>query len=164
MSISQALKVLYASGGDEVRIQTLTLEMPSGEHVRLVQSYYPEMLGIDGVMHEFEPVGMEIDLPTKDDSGNQTLKFAIGFLEQEERINGMIDAAIESGSPVYLVYREYISTDKSAPAMAPIRMTVQGGVFDIDELGLEGSYFDMLNAAWPRERYTIELAPGVKYQ
>lgn len=163
MTVSQALKRLYASGGKEIRVQTLTIEMPSGEHVRLVNDFTPLWLGVDGQMYEFEPCGMEIDLPAKDDSGNQTLQFAIGVLD-DDRINVLITDALESAKVVYLVYREYLLSDPAAPAMAPIRMTVQGGVFESDELGIEGSYFDMLNTAWPRERYTIELAPGVKYQ
>lgn len=162
MTASQALQRLYASGGQDLRVQTLTVEMPSGEHVRLVNDFVPMFLGVDGVMQEFEPCGMDISLPAKDDSGNQTLQFALGILD-DDRINSLIESALESAKVVYLVYREYLSSDPSEPAMAPIRMTVKGGVFEAAELGIEGSYFDILNTAWPRERYTIELAPGVKW-
>lgn len=163
MTISQTLKVFNASAPtDEYRIQTLTIEMPSGEHVRLVNDYFNMNLGVDGVLREFEACGMNIDLPSKDDSGNQTLQFAIGLFE-DDRINTLVTQALDSGQPVYLVYREYLNTDITAPAMAPIKMTVQGGTFDETELGIEGSYYDLLNTAWPRQRYTIELAPGVKY-
>lgn len=163
MTISTVLRTVYASAPDDVyRIQTLTIEMPTGEHVRLVNGFVEETLGVEGVPQVFEPCGMDIDLPAKDDSGNQTLKFALGVLD-DDRINGLIEQALESGQVVYLVYREYLSTDTSAPALAPIRMNVQGGVFESGELGIEGSYFDMLNTRWPRQSYTIELAPGVKY-
>lgn len=164
MTISTILKTVYASDPtDVVRLQTLTIEMPSGEHVRLINGFYPETLGVDGVMREFEPCGINIDLPVSQEGGNQTLKFAIGILD-DDRINGLVEQALEARQPVYLVYREYLSTDVSAPAMAPIRMTVTTGVFEQNELGIEGAYLDMLNRSWPRERFTYDLAPGVKYQ
>lgn len=162
MTISTALKTVYASGGD-MRIQTLTVELPSGEQVRLVNGYFAMMLGVNGQMVEFEPCGMEIDLPQKQEGGNQTLKFALGIMD-DDRISALIEMSMESGLPAYLVYREYLATDVSAPALAPIRMTVQGGVFESNELGIEGSYFDMLNSKFPRQSYTIELAPGLKHQ
>lgn len=162
MTISPALQRLYASGGPDTRIQTLTIEMPSGEHVRLVNDFTPIWLGVDGQMQEFEPCGMEIDLPAKDNSGNQTLQFILGVLD-DDRINNLIISALESAEMVFLVYREYISIDTSAPARSPIRMNVVGGSFQANQLGVEGSYFDMLNTRWPRESYTIELAPGLKW-
>lgn len=163
MTISTVLKTVYASAPSEVlRIQTVDVELPGGEHVRLVNDYFDATLGVDGVPQVFEACGMEITLPTKDDSGNQALQFALGVLD-DDRVNGSIAAALDSGQPVYLMYREYLNTDTSAPAMAPIRMTVLGGAFDEDELGIEGSYFDMLNSRWPRESYTLQNAPGTKY-
>lgn len=163
MTISTVLKTVYASAPSEVlRIQTVDVELPGGEHVRLVNDYFDATLGVDGVPQVFEACGMDITLPTKDDSGNQTLQFALGVLD-DDRVNGLIAEALDSGQPVYLVYREYLSTDTTAPAMAPIRMTVLGGAFEEGELGIEGSYFDMLNARWPRESYTLQNAPGTKY-
>jgi hypothetical protein len=163
MTISTVLKTVYASAPSEVlRIQTVDIELPGGQHVRLVNDFFDATLGVDGVPQLFEACGMDITLPNKDASGNQTLQFALGVLD-DDRINGLIAQALDAGQPVYLVYREYLNTDTTAPAMAPIRMTVLGGAFDEDQLGIEGSYFDMLNTAWPRERYTLENAPGTKY-
>lgn len=163
MTISTVLKTVYASAPSEVlRIQTVDIELPGGEHVRLVNDYFDATLGVDGVPQVFEACGMDITLPTKDEGGSQTLKFGLGVLD-DDRINGLIEEALDSGQPAYLVYREYLSTDTTAPAIAPIRMTVLGGAFDQGELGIEGSYFDMLNLHWPRGRYTLEDAPGIKY-
>lgn len=163
MTINTVLKIFNASAPiNQHRIQTLDIELPGGEHVRLVNAFFDATLGVDGVPQLFEACGMDITLPTKDNSGNQTLQFALGILD-DDRINALVEQALESGKPTYMVYREYLSTDTSAPAMAPIRMTVLGGAFEEGELGIEGSYFDMLNSLWPRERYTLENAPGTKY-
>lgn len=163
MTINTALKTVYASAPSEVlRIQTLEVELPGDQRVRLVNDYFDATLGVDGVPQVFEACSMDITLPSKDEGGNQALKFSLGVLD-DDRINRLIAEALDSGKPAYLVYREYLSTDTSAPAMAPIRMTVLGGAFEQGELGIEGSYFDMLNMAWPRDRYTLEDAPGIKY-
>lgn len=162
MTLSTILKTVYASAPDDiVRIQAIIVELPT-ETVRLVNAYAEMELGVNGVMQTFEPCGMDIELPTKDDSGNQTLNFALGILD-DDRVNGLVEAALEAATPVYLEYREYLSADLLTPALAPIRMTVNGGVFASGELGLEGSYMDILNTRWPRESYTIALAPGLKW-
>ena len=162
MAISTALRTIYASDPtDTVLISTLEIQLP-GETVRLVSDYTDMVLGVDGVGQMFEACALDIALPTKDNSGNQSLQFAIGILD-DDRINELVESAMNAGQPIYLVYREYLSTDTSAPASAPIKMTVIGGEFNQDNFGIEASYFDMLNTAWPRQRYTLANAPGTKY-
>lgn len=163
MAISTALKLLYA--GDDVtmvRITTLDIELPGGHHVRLAHSYEDHMLGVDGVPQMFEACGLEISLPERGPSGNQTLRFGLGVVDG--RAHKLITEALESGLPSYVVYREYLSADTSAPAAAPKRMLIVGGDMNANALQIEASYFDLLNLAWPRERYTADKAPGVKYQ
>ena len=162
MAISTRLRTVYASAPtDTAIIATLDMELP-GEHVRLVDDFEDMTLGVNGVPQVFEACGLDIALPTKDNSGNQSLQFALGILD-DDRINELVVTALDADQPVYLTYREYLSTDTSAPAAAPIRMTVLGGEFNEDTLGLEASYYDLLNTAWPRERYTLANAPGIKY-
>ena len=163
MATSTALKLLYA--GDDVttlRICTLDIELPGGEHIRLAHSYEDHMLGVDGVQQLFEACGLEISLPERSTSGNQSLRFGLGVVDG--RAHRLISNALDSGQPSYVVYREYVSTDTSAPAAAPKRMLIQGGDLNSNVLQVEGSYFDLLNLAWPRDRYTADQAPGVKYQ
>jgi len=40
---------------------------------------------------------------------------------------------------------------------------VVGGECSALSVQVEAQYFDMLNFAWPRERYTVDKAPGTKY-
>lgn len=101
-------------------------------------------------------------LPERSTVGNQSLRFGLGVVDG--RAHRLISDALDSGLPSYVVYREYVSTDTSAPAAAPKRMLIQGGDLNSNALQIEASYFDLLNLAWPRDRYTADKAPGVKYQ
>lgn len=162
MTRSAILDLLYA-GGDltTVRICTLDIELPGGEHVRLAQSYEDHMLGVDGVMQLFEGCSIEISMPESSAGGSQTLRFGLGVVDG--RAHRLISEALESGAPSYVVYREYLHTDTSAPAAAPKRMLIVGGDMNKNALQIECAYFDMLNLALSRDRYTADKAPGVKY-
>lgn len=161
MAISTVLQTVYASAlAEVVIIPTLEINMP-GYVVRLAASYEPYRLGVDGVMRDFEPCQMDLALPPKDSSGNQTLQFAVSAVDG--RAERYVTEALEAGAMVTLTYREYLSTDTSAPARNPITLTVIGGAFEGLQAQFECSYYDMLNTAWPRERYTVDKAPGLKY-
>lgn len=161
MTISTVLKTVYASGGDMI-IRTLSINPPAGEEVRLVNGYFPIQLGVNGELLEFEPCGIEIDLPVKSEGSSQTLRFVLGILD-EDRINALIESSLDSGLPTFITYREYLATDVSAPCAAPLTMTVRSGIFEDNQLGIEGSYFDMLNSRYPRQAYLLDIAPGLKY-
>jgi hypothetical protein len=64
---------------------------------------------------------------------------------------------------VPVIYRLYLESDKTAPAALPFEMVLSGGGFDGIMVGIEASYYDLLNTAWPRDRYTAEFAPGLRY-
>jgi hypothetical protein len=104
---------------------------------------------------------LEISEPKRDTSGQQTLKFSIanatGAAQQA------VETALESGEQVPVIYRLYLESDKTAPAALPFEMVLSGGGFDGIMVGIEASYYDLLNTAWPRDRYTAEFAPGLRY-
>ena len=82
-----------------------------------------------------------------------------------QTVNGkdVFDDCLKSGKPTSVIYREFYASDLSAPASAPIKMTLRGGSAEGITVGIEAGYFDLLNVGWPRFRYTPELAPGIKY-
>lgn len=163
MTISTILATEYSSAPDGQRLLiTLDVTFPDGSHKRLVQSYEDETLHVDGLPQVFEACAFDYERPDKDTSGNQSLKFAVGILG-DEGVEELIATALDSGQEVYVTYREYLLPDRLAPASAPVTMLVQGGEFDDDQLYIEGAYFDMLNSRWPRDRYTLLNAPGIKY-
>ena len=81
MTSSTALKLLYAGDDVEtVRICTLDIELPGGQHIRLAHSYEDLILGVNGVPQLFEACGLEISLPERSTSGNQSLRFGLGVV------------------------------------------------------------------------------------
>jgi len=162
MTISTVLQTVYASApAGVVLLATLEIQIAGQPPLRLVHAYDDQQLGVDGKLVPFEACSIQLALPKKNTSGQQTLTFGLGLVDG--RADRAVADALEAGQPVYMVYREYISTDPSAPARAPIKMVVQGGKFEGPVLQVEASYYDLLNAAWPRERYTADKAPGIKY-
>lgn len=156
------LQVVYASApSDEILLPTLEIQIPGREPIRVVNGFEDQWLGVDGELVLFQACAMSIALPKKDTSGRQALTFGIGNVNGQ--LQEYIDAALEAGQPVPLIYREYLASDKSAPASRPHVLTMGGGVLEGDTAQFEAAYYDLLNAAWPRERYTAENAPGLKY-
>lgn len=154
--------VWYASAPtDEVAIASLEINVPGHDPIRICNGYEDQWLGIDGVYRFFEAGSLSVALPAKNTTGQQTLSFGV------PGVNGIaqryVDDALEAGEVVTMTYRMYLVSDKSAPAERPRVMTVVGGGFEGADATFEGSYYDLLNSAWPRERYTVESAPGVQY-
>ncbi len=156
------LEVVYASApAGHAIIPTLEIKTPTQGSIFLCTGFENRQLMVDGVMREFEASSIEISLPAKDSSGNQSLSFSV--YAGDGRAQRYIDEALESGQEAMLVYREYLLSDPSQPIRRPISMVVRGGEFQGDIVVLEAGYFDLLNRAWPRERYTAETAPGLRY-
>lgn len=158
MAISEILQTVYASAPtDKVIFHTLEIESEGMQSIRLVHGYDDMVLG--GQL--FEACQMSIGLPEKNTAGNQTLRFGVGLVDS--RALKAVRAAQETGAVVFLLYREFLNSDPSTPARKMLRMEVVGGEFGDGVLQVEASYFDMLNFAWPRDWYTAENAPGLKY-
>jgi len=156
------LSVVYASApAGEVIIATLEIVVPGHPPIRICDGFENHMLGVDGQLVQFEAGSLQVALPARNTRGQQTLSFGVS------NVNGIaqryVDDALEAGELVRLIYRAYLESDKSAPAERPRTMTLTGGQFERGEAVFEAGYYDLLNAAWPRERYTAESAPGLKY-
>jgi hypothetical protein len=85
------------------------------------------------------------------------------ILDQCREAQKLIDQAIESGERVTLIFRHYLSSDLSAPAEPPYRFVVREGGMEGSTLNVSAAFFDMINTAWPRNFYTADFAPGIKY-
>lgn len=156
------LKTVYASApDDELILITLELRLSADHVLRVVQGFENQMLGVDGVYHEFTAAAISVALPSSNTSGQQSLRFSIGGINNI--VQRYVDEALENKTPITLIYREYLESDKSAPARQPYVMVMSGIQLEGDEAQFEASYWDILNYAWPRQRYTEETAPGIKY-
>lgn len=157
------LERLYASGGPEVILNTLELASNAWpEPYRFCDGYEDQLLTLEtGQTVLFTAVGISLALPKKSNVGTQNLTFSIGLVDgQAQRA---IEAALEADRPCSLTYRVFTDTDRSAPAQAPYYMTVNGGSMEEDVLTIQAGFFDLINVAWPRDRYTSKFAPGLTY-
>lgn len=158
MALSQLLEEVYNSAPTAERIyRTISLHGTGIDTINLVQDYVPQTLM--GIV--FEPCQMRVPPPPKAADGPQSLTLSIGLVDS--RAQRIAVAAIESQQEVFLTYREFLKSDRQNPARTPLVMTVTGGTFEGDAVSIEAQYFDMLNLSWPRDRYTADKAPGVKY-
>lgn len=157
------LDVVYASAPTSgYLIATIEIVHYSFNTIRVCSGFDDLNLTLeDDSVVTFYAGGIDVALPARDSSGQQFLTFAIdnvmGIVQQS------IDAALEAGGEIVLIYRSYLSTDLTGPAEPALRMVVTGGSLEGGKANIQASYYDLLNTAWPRDRYTIDFSPGIKY-
>lgn len=155
------LSTVYASApAAEVIIPTLEIRTPTP--IYTCAGFEDQEVTLeDGTDVTFTASGLDVSLPARNDTGQQTLTFAI------ENVTGIaqreIELAIENGSRIPVIYRPYLSSDLSAPAEAPIKLNLSGADFRGSTVQVTCSYQDPINTAWPRLRYTADFAPGLVY-
>lgn len=159
------LSTLYASApAAEVLIPTLEISHPSfpGGAIRTCAGFEDHTVTLeDGSVVTFTASGLDVSLPARNGSGQQNLAFAI------ENVTGIaqdaIDRAMEAGGQIEVIYRSYVASDLSEPAEPPLRMVLVGAEFRGANVQVTASYMDIINQAWPKDRYTATFAPGLKH-
>lgn len=157
------LEQVYASGGDDVIVNTLELTCPAWpEPVRICGGFEDQTVTLETAeAATFVAAGIDVSLPEKSNRGGASLNFAIdnvlGTAQQ------LLDQAFEAGEQVQMTYRTYLASDLSAPAEAPLKLIVRGGTMQGSSIQIQAAFFDLINTSWPRNLYTAEFAPGLKY-
>ena len=156
------LEQVYASGGDVI-VSTLELTCPAwGTPVLICQGYEDQTcITEDSRTLTFLASAIEIALPKKGNTAGQSLMFAIDNVTGEAQAK--IDQALEAEQRIIMIYREYLQSDKSAPAQSPYFMTVLGGTMQGSSVQIQAGFFDLINTKWPRDLYTTKFAPGLRY-
>lgn len=157
------LERVFASAGDEVVIPTIEITCSSWAAPILLCNGYEDQTCTteDARTLTFIASGMAVALPKRNTQGTQILTFAIDNVSGEAQ--ALIDAALEAGQMVYLTFRHYLSTDKTAPAEPPIKFVVRDGHMEGSMISINAAFFDLISTAWPRNYYTADFAPGLKY-
>lgn len=161
---SQALKNLYASGGSEIRIPCLSFRCEAWEAypIHLCQGFTDVVATLEnGYPVEFIAADFAAQLASRNTGGVQGLQFAID--PGESNALERIDQAVEAGAKIYVDYREFIASDLSAPARPVETFTVISYSYDEPVLTFTASFHDLVNKAYPRNRYTVDKFPGLKY-
>lgn len=158
-----AIDIARASGGTDVEIPTLELTCEAWtESVFICGGFFNQVFTTeDGRTVTFEAGGMDVALPKKGNEGAQTLGIAIDNVRG--RAQQLLDQAKASGSTVLLTYRLYLDSDHSEPCERPMVMEMLSFVARGPTVEIQAGYFNLINAAWPRRRYTTQFSPGIKY-
>ncbi|HEY2455227.1 MAG TPA: DUF1833 family protein [Scandinavium sp.] len=155
------LNRLYASSGEEVIIETLQIDI--GDDVYYLCKGYEDIKATteNGDVVTFTAAAIDIALPARNSDGTQDLQFAI------DNINGLtsttIRNALEKLANGAITYRNYVSTDLSAPAAVPYTLTIKSGSWTATQAQIVAGYMNVLDTAWPRYRYTLPNYPGLRY-
>lgn len=155
------LKRLYASAGPETIHEVL--EVTDGITTYFMTKGWDELVVVleTGEQVTCTPCGMELALPARNDDGTQDLQFALSNIDGVA--SGFIRAALRDRREMRLVYRAFTSDDLGAPAYAPNRFTIKNGSVTATQVSLNAGYFNLLDTAWPRNRYTLNTFPGLRY-
>lgn len=156
------LEKVYASGGDTI-IFTLELTCEAWDSPILLAEGFEDQHCIteDGRALTFIGSGIGIALPKKTSSGAQNLSFAIGNVTGEAQAK--IDAALEAEKKVFLTFRTYLASDLTAPSDQVYRATVLNGKIKGSTVQVTAGFFDLINTSFPRDLYTVNFAPGIRY-
>lgn len=157
------LDIARASGGTDCEIPTLELSCPAwNESIFICAGFYDQVFTLeDGRTVKFQASGLDVSLPKRDNSGAQSLGIAI------DNVNGIaqerIDQAKAAQARITLTMRIYMESDPGAPAERPVVMPARTAQMEDVSIQLTGGYFDLINAAWPRRRFTLAEFPGIRY-
>lgn len=154
---------VYASAPvDQVILPTLEILVPGFDPIRVVAAYEDLTATLEtAATVTFQAGPFEYREPSKDTSGQQTLRFSIANVTGQAQ--EAVEAALDAQAEVPINYRVFLSSDLTAPAQTPYKMTLRGGTFEGMMVQIDAGYFDLLNHMWPRLRYTSDLAPGLRY-
>ncbi|AJF73529.1 ArsR family transcriptional regulator [Raoultella ornithinolytica] len=155
------LNRLYASSGSEVIIETLQINI--GSTVYFFCKGYEDITATveNGDVLTFSAAGIDIALPARNSDGTQDLQFAISNIDGE--VSTAIRKALENLEIGSLTYRQYVSTDLSAPATVPYTLAIKSGSWTATQAQITAGYMNVLDTAWPRFRYTLNEFPGLRY-
>ena len=168
MTISTILQTVYSSAPpEELLLSTIEISVEGLAPLRFVDGFEDQRLGgfpdnpFLGTYRAFEATSISLSLPDTSNKGNQTLRF--GFAGVSGKAMDYVNAVVEGGAPAFIIYREYLLSNKEAPARTAYKMAVVGGAFEGADVVFEAAYMDLLNLSWPRDRYTSVSAPGVQH-
>lgn len=158
-----AIDIARASGGKDVEIPTLELVCSAWPASKFIcGGFFDQVFTTeDNRTVTFEAAGIDVALPKKGNEGAQTLGVAIDNVRGDAQ--QLLDAAKAAGAPVTLIYRLYLDSDHSEPCERPMVMEMLSFVARGPTVEIQAGYFNLINAAWPRRRYTTEFSPGIKY-
>lgn len=157
------LDIVRASGGKDVIIPAVKLSCPAWPEDTLICAGFNNVTAGDenGQMLTFLAAGLDVALPKKSNDGSQTFGMAVDNVRGDAQ--RLIDLAKEAQDEITATLYLYLESDLSAPAERPYVAKVLSANMEGVTVNLTLGYFDLINSAWPRDRYTLERFPGLAY-
>lgn len=161
--MSNVLQTIYASAPvNDLPIHTLELQADSLWTLRICDGFDDVTAGIEGgEMVTFLASGMGVSLPARGVKGRQDLQFQIDNVTGEALTK--VKQAIDAGIPIKVIYRVYTASNLTEPAEPAVEMKAVDVQATALSLNVVASFNDLVNKAWPKNRYTPSIAPGLKY-
>lgn len=156
------LNELRASGGTQAIMHCIELQCDAWGSVHLCNGFHDLSITLEtGEDVIARASGMDVSLPKKDATGAQLLRFALDNVLGEA--TRLVRSALDAGQEVRLIYRSYISDRLYEPADNPLHMIVKTIVARGPQVDVTAGFFDLIDTQFPRDVYTSEFAPGLKY-
>ncbi|MNV53881.1 hypothetical protein D3C71_1460440 [compost metagenome] len=149
-------------GLDEI-IRTLELTCPAWDAPVYICTGFEDITAVTEDNRTLTFIGANIDiaLASKNNKGNQTLAFTVDNTTGE--VTQRVDQAIDGNARVTVTYRTYLSGNLTAPAERPYVLSLLSGQIQGVEAQLQTGFFNMIGVAWPRELYTVNEYPALRY-
>lgn len=154
---------IYASApADEILLPTLEIACDVRDSIYTCGGFEDQTVTLEtGEQRTFVASALSVSLPPRNASGQQNLNFAVQNVTGEAQ--QFVDAALEAGVPIRVIFRIYTLGDLSAPQEPPLKLVAKTPKFQSGTLQVTASYADIIGRAWPRRRYTATFAPGLRY-
>jgi hypothetical protein len=168
-TLSQALKEAYASAPSNMIVyHTLELRHPAfSSPIRVVR----DNADLTATLEASAPVnpstavtfvGFAFDFVKPEISPSGVPQMEIVIDNVDRSIVANIEAALTTTNLVQATYREYISTDLSAPQNdPPISMTIMSITADVFRVKATAGFPDLMNRRFPTLEYSAETFPGL---
>lgn len=168
-ALSQAIKEAYASAPANVVIfHTLELRHPAfTTPIRVVRDYEDLTATLEDTAPadpstEVTFIRFAFDFTRPEISANGVPQMSIEIDNVDRSIVANIEAALITTDLVQATYREYISTDLSAPQNdPPIHMTIMSITADVFRVKAVAGFPDLVNRRFPSTEYDSETFPGL---
>ncbi len=161
---SPALERAYASATvNDVPIHTLEIVNDVfATPYRFAQSYQDVTVRLETDEYvTFLASGIGLSLPQRGITGRQDLTFQLDNVTGQA--SSAIKAAMAGGGLTRVIYRAYLTSDLTAPQNSPVELVAMAVSINIKSVIVTATFRDFVNKAWPRQRYTLDITPGLRY-
>lgn len=156
------LERLYASGGNEVLLNTLAIEAGTRQPIFLVDDMINHIVLLeDATPAIMEACGMNVAQPKRNTQAAHRLTFVIDGVNQ--KATEILQQSIAQQEKIKVTYRLYTSNDLNKPAQRPLIFFAHTARVKNTIVEITAGLFDFIDMRWPRESFDANTAPCLKF-